>query len=44
MENEILSKPLPHILDELKARVEELEKICRSHENDLRAMEKERGE
>lgn len=43
-EREILIKPLPQILDELKARVEELEKLCRSQENDLRAMEKDRRE
>jgi hypothetical protein len=44
MANEIFTKPLSQILDEMKARIEELEKICRSHENDLRAMEKDREE
>ncbi len=51
MENEILSKPLPQILDEMKARLDEmkariddLEKICRSQEDDLRAIEKDRSE
>ena len=44
MVDEIFTKPLPQILDEMKARIEELEKVCRSQENDLRAKEKERKE